>query len=194
MADICAKMLDDLKENWNNEDRDPDREQAIFKSEDNLDQMQREIVTFLSQILTSEMTQDQMNDARTQLRITGEYESVGDYIAALQKLIIRSSNQEVKFSEVGKSQILSLHNQVTDYLSNLRKVLLSRNAEQLLALRTASDRFTGNFKEYRKQSMDRLANKVCSPVSCVYLLDAMLDYRKIKDHGLNIAEALSGGK
>ena len=42
--------------------------------------------------------------------------------------------------------------------------------------------------------MDRLAAGIVSPVSCVYIMDALHAYRKIKDHGYNIAEAVAGVK
>jgi len=194
MHDICKRMLDVLRVEWTTSDRDEEREQTVFKDEDHLDTMQTEIVTFISHVLTVEMPQQQMADARMQLRITDEYESVGDYAASLQKMRIRARRQEVKISETGLQHILNLHDHVAAFLKTVGDALRTGDRDVLLNLRTTGDHITGLFKEYRQQSMDRLAAGIASPVACVYVMDALHAYRKIKDHGVNIAEAIAGLK
>lgn len=191
MRDVCQDMMVNLRTTWIQRDRDEIREQAIFKAEDNLDTMQTEIVTFLSHILTTELPQEQMNETRMQLRLADEYESVSDYIAALEKLIIRQKQKNIVLSEIGRQHILSLHDAVDTYLKELGECVAASDCDAYQKLKTESDRITGLFKEYRQQSMDRLAAGVTSPVSCVYVMDALHDYRKIKDHGLNITETVS---
>ena len=194
MRDTCAQMLVDLNESWRTPERSEKREQSIFKAEDNLDVIQTEIVTFISHILTTELPQEQMENARAQLRLADEYESVSDYIASLQKLIIRLKQQHIVLNEIGQQNILSLHDQVVAYLTQIGQALQANDKDILQDIRTTSDQISGLFKEYRKQSMDRLAAGKTSPVSCVHVMDALLVYRKIKDHGFNIAEAISGAK
>jgi len=194
MRDMCARMLETLRVEWTGAERDEEREQEVFKAEDNLDTMQTEIVTFISHVLTIEMPQQQMADARMQLRITDEYESVGDYAASLQKMQIRARQQQVRPSETGMKHVLALHDQVAAFLKTIGAALETGDRDVLQRLRTASDHITGLFKEYRQQSLDRLASGAASPVSCVYVMDALHAYRKIKDHGLNSAEAIAGLK
>ncbi len=194
MRDMCDTMLTVLRTEWVTPERDEEREQQVFRAEDDLDTMQTEIVTFISHVLTIEMPRQQMVDARLQLRITDEYESVGDYAASLQKMQIRARRQQVAISETGMKQILHLHDQVVDYLRAVGAALQAGDRDVMARLRTASDHITGLFKEYRQQSMDRLAAGIVSPVSCVYIMDALHAYRKIKDHGFNIAEAVAGVK
>lgn len=194
MRDACSQMLENLKVSWATPERDEKREQAIFKAEDNLDVMQTEIVTFISHILTTELPQGQMENARSQLRLADEYESISDYIASLQKLIIRLKQQSIILNETGMQNILALHEQVTAYLKAIGEAVQTNDTYILQNIRTTSDQISGLFKEYRKQSMDRLAAGKTSPVSCVHVMDALLVYRKIKDHGFNIAEAISGAK
>jgi Na+/phosphate symporter len=49
-------------------------------------------------------------------------------------------------------------------------------------------------KESRSKHLARVENKQCSPLSSLIYTDILTDYRKIKDHMLNIAEALAGEK
>ena len=194
MRTMCDNMIDVLRSEWVSPDRDEICEQKVFKAEDDLDTMQTEIVTFLSHVLTVEMPRQQMDEARQQLRITDEYESIGDYAASLQKMQIRACQKQIKISEVGMRQILHLHDQVAAFLKAVGSAVQVGDRDVLQNFRTDSDQITGRFKEYRQQSMDRLAAGIVAPVSCVYIMDALHSYRKIKDHGLNIAEAVSGVK
>jgi phosphate:Na+ symporter len=194
MREMCDRMLEILRSEWVANDRDEVREHRVFRAEDDLDTMQTEIVTFLSRVLTIEMPLNEMVTARLQLRIADEYESIGDYAASLQKMQIRARRQEVAISETGMQQILHLHDRVVAYLHAVGSALEAGDRDVLDKLRTDSDHITGLFKEYRKQSMDRLAAGQVSPVSCVYIMDALHAYRKIKDHGFNISEAVAGQK
>jgi phosphate:Na+ symporter len=194
MRDTCTEMLEDLKASWMTPERDEKSEQAIFKAEDNLDVMQTEIVTFISNILMTELPQEQMETARSQLRLADEYESVSDYLASLQKLLIRLKQQNIVLHDIGKQNILNMHDQVASYLKAIGEAVEANDEYILQNVRTTSDQILGLFKEYRKQSMDRLAAGKTSPVACVNVMDALLAYRKIKDHGFNIAEAISGVK
>ena len=191
MRDICQGMMATLRENWLAAERDDVKEQAVFADEATLDTMQTEIVTFISSILTVKLPKEQMLDARVQLRIADEYESVGDYIASLQKLMIRLKQQNITLSDVANQHILDLHDRVAAYLKTLGDTLEKGDRNVLRNLCISSEQITGLFKEYRKQSMDRLASGNVSPVSCVYVMDTLHAYRKVNDHGLNIAEALA---
>ena len=190
MRDICQTMMATLRQNWLAAERDDAKEQSVFLDEATLDTMQTEIVTFIGNILTAKMPQKQMLDARIQLRIADEYESVGDYIAGLQKLMIRLRQQNITLSDMANQHILDLHDRVDAYLKALGDALEQDNRSAVRNLCIRSEQITALFKDYRKQSMDRLASGTVSPVSCVYVMDTLHAYRKINDHGLNIAEAL----
>ena len=94
-----------------------------------------------------------MNETRMQLRLADEYESVSDYIAALEKLIIRQKQKNIVLSEIGRQHILSLHDAVDTYLKELGECVAASDCDAYQKLKTESARITGLFKEYRQQSM-----------------------------------------
>jgi Na+/phosphate symporter len=49
-------------------------------------------------------------------------------------------------------------------------------------------------KHYRNSHLARLERKETAPLASLVFMDMLSAYRRIKDHGLNIAEVLAGEK
>ena len=68
------KMMDWLKPAIAHDNEDIERDKHIFHREEVLDIMQKEIVEFLGHVLSGNVPQETMLEARKQLRIADEYE------------------------------------------------------------------------------------------------------------------------
>ena len=68
------------------------------------------------------------------------------------------------------------------------------NAEILSKARIQGDAITHLVKESRTKHIGRVENGRTSPLKSLIFTDMLNSYRRIKDHTLNIAEALAGEK
>ena len=69
-------------------------------------------------------------------------------------------------------------------------VLLGRNPLFLKAT-SDGDHITSIMKDYRTRHLARLAREEVTPLKSLIFTDMLAAYRRMKDHALNIAEALA---
>ena len=68
------------------------------------------------------------------------------------------------------------------------------NTDILSKANTQGDTITHAMKDCRQSHLTRVERKHVSPLDCLIFVDILQSYRKIKDHALNIAEAVAGEK
>ena len=194
MGEGVHKMLDWLGRTLSEEEKDVEREKKIFHRETVLDIMQREIVEFLSSVLSGNVPHDVMFEARKQLRIADEYESISDYAVAILKLHLRAENLNLELFEDDRYDLFQFHARVAEYVEMIREAVEKENADILSKARTQGDIITHMMKDLRHAHLERVEKKHASALSCLVFVDMLQSYRKIKDHALNIAEAIAGEK
>ncbi len=194
MSDQVRKMLNRLKNIIVNTTPDEKSEGKIFQREEHLDIIQKEIVEFLSNMLSGNVPHNVMNKGRMQLRMADEYESISDYITTILKLHLKMRKSELMMSEEAKGQILTLHDRVCDYVTFVNEAVREDNVNITSKAITRGDAITHLIKEYRSKHLERVGTEHTSPLKSLIFTDILNSYRRIKDHTLNIAEALVGEK
>lgn len=194
MDDHIRKMMTFLRELITSKDPDEEKTKELFHREEILDVVQKEIVEFLSQILSGNIPHDVVNASRKQLRIADEYESVSDYIADLLKLRLKLHNAGLQISEDSLSDILSLHDQVSSYIDIIGSAVHDNNPDVLDKARIGGDAITSLMKDLRTKHLDKVEAQHVPPLKSLIYTDMLTSYRRIKDHILNIAECLAGEK
>ncbi|MDD3275920.1 MAG: Na/Pi cotransporter family protein [Kiritimatiellales bacterium] len=193
MAESVKKMMGQLRNALFAEKPDEELNRRIFHREEILDNVQKEITEFLGGLLSGNVTHDVVNEARWQVRMADEYESISDYIAGILKMQIKLRNNKLLPSPEGQEELLQLHDLTTEYLDFIAAALLSRSDIHSEAI-TRSDELTARAKEFRSRHLERLAAGKISPLVSLILPDMLSAYRRIKDHAFNIAEVLAGEK
>jgi phosphate:Na+ symporter len=194
MADHTTKMMDYLNTINDQPEADDDLVKKIFHREEVMDIMQKEIVTFLADLFTANLPVSIINEGRLQMRIADEYESVSDYIVNVLKLNLRLKHASQKFDDQEKSDISSLHKAVSSYLNLVNTGFQERNPDIITKAKSQSDAITHQFREMRNRHLSFLAKTPKDPLVGMIYMDTLNAYRRIKDHILNVAEALAGEK
>ena len=187
MIDLIRPALKELSSNKNQENN-------IFLREQELDKMQKEIIEFISKILKGTVSQNIALEARNQLRISDEYESISDYIAKILKLRYKLRKEGLNITEKGLKEIYDLHDMIVDYLQLIQQAVESNNSDILLEAANNGKNITHTFKDIRSSHLTRLENDEVSPIKSLNYIDMLNAYRRIKDHAYNIAEVLAGEK
>jgi phosphate:Na+ symporter len=194
MGGIARKMLVRLKDIIAKKGRDEVAEGKIFRREDILDVKQKEVVEFLSSLLSGTVPHEVMNSGRKQLRMADEYESIGDYITTLLKLNLKMDKGEMEMLSETRGEIIELHGRVLKYLSMINEAVKEDNVRIVLKAGTQGDAITHLIKEYRTNHLERVESGHVSALKSLIITDMLNAYRRVKDHALNIAEVLAGEK
>lgn len=194
MSEEVQKMLNRLKNIIIKNVDDEVAEGKIFHREEVLDVMQKEVVEFLSKLLSGDVPSNVVSDARMQLRMADEYESVSDYITNILKLNLKMRKSDLEMSEEATERILELHTKVSSYVAFVSEAVVENNINILSKATTRGDAITHFVKECRAKHLERVGTHHTSPLKSLIYTDMLNSYRRIKDHTLNIAEALTGEK
>jgi len=194
MGEHVQKMLSWLKEIFMSEEIDDDKVKKTFHREEILDVVQKEVTEFLGQLLSGNIAGKVIEESRMQLRMADEYESVGDYVAAILKLYLKKQKANIHFSEEGWAEMIALHDKVQSYFELVNNSVQKNRPEVLSKARIQGDAITHEMKESRSRHLTRMETKRATPLASLVFTDMLNAYRRIKDHGLNIAEAVAGEK
>ncbi len=196
MARMSRDMIQSFKRMLSNDEPDRDLARDIFRKENDLDVIQKEIVEFIGDMMAGNITHEVMQDASSHLRMADELESISDYVEGLLKLRLKMRNTGLQFSEGGLKDLIDLHESVEEYI-NLIDEGISReddSSDYFSEMRTKGLAVTNLMKECRDRHLVRVGDCVVSPLMSLIYTDMLTAYRRIKDHAFNIAEVLAGEK
>lgn len=194
MAHNVDRMMSILHTLLARPETDPALVKKIFHCEEVLDTIQKEITVFLVDILSSDIPHRVVDEARVQIRIADEYESVSDYIVSILKLYLRLSNEGVPLPQDKREEIGRLHEQVVALSTLVNSAFSDRRPEVIPKVHADGNAVTHRFREIRTAHLARLSEVPEEPLLSVSYMNMVNGYRKIKDHLQNIAEALAGEK
>lgn len=194
MGEHVHRMLECLRDIISNGEAPDELVKKIFHREEILDSIQKEISTFLVNILSGNIPHNLVDETHIQIRIADEYESVSDYITSILKLYLKLQNAGITLSETKKSELLDLHEIVVAYFVMVDNAIVEGTPGILPKVRSEGNAITHSFRDKRSKHLERLSNTKMDPLLSVTYINMLNSYRKIRDHVLNIAEALAGEK
>ena len=194
MSEMASGMLSMLKEHLLEEAPSREKCQRLFKHENILDVMQKEIVEFLSNLLSGNIAHQVIITGRNQLRMADEYESISDYIRMIMKLRLKMRDTDQHMSEAGKKSLLELHDMVAEYVSMINEAVKTNNVDIFVKAQVKGNNVTKFMKKCRTEHLERVSAGVVTPLKSLIYTDILTAYRRIKDHAFNIAEVIAGEK
>ena len=124
-----------------------------------------------------------------------EFESVSDYVANVLKLYLRLEEAHVTLSSVQQNELLELHDAIAAYYDSVHVgFAVDAFDEYLTGIHQDSRDITDKIRALRDRHWDRLSDETVDPLISTSYMDIANGYRRMKDHLLNIGEAIVGGK
>jgi phosphate:Na+ symporter len=194
MADGCSKMLDWLAELRDQDKPDKKLADRLKHREQVLDTVQDEVAHFVTNLLAGNVPLSVADEARRQLRMADEYESVSDYIANLDKFDRKLRRDGFRFTSEELVGLRELNRLCADYLQEINTGLVQDNRHILAKTEPASARIRDLIKQLRRQHLQDLSAGKIPPQVSVAFLAALNAYARVRDHSRNIAETISGEK
>jgi len=190
MASGVAKMLDWTKESLAAPKADPELVRKVLHRETVMDTVQGEVIDFLTDILSAETPIGTAVEARQQLRIADEYESLSDYISMILKAKLRLEEGNLSLTDEQQEALMQLHDKVTEYVEMVTMGFENHKAHNLARATSESDSITHLVKALRNAHLESLSEDRMDPVLSMAYSTMLNAYRKVKDHALNIAESI----
>ncbi len=194
MGDGCAKMLSWLAELRGDKNPDTKLADRLKTREEILDHMQDEIAEFVTKLLSGNVPHSVAAEARRQIRVADEFESISDYIYDLDKFDRKLRKTGNRFTEQQLEALSFLQNQTNEYLQSINEGLVQANRNTITQTESIAERIREQIKTARKQHLEELSDGAIAPVVSVAFLASLNAFSRVRDHAYNVAETISGEK
>jgi phosphate:Na+ symporter len=184
-----TKMSDWIRQVAYTGPQDTDLEDKIFHREEVLDNIQQEIVTFLTEALDATVPIAIAAEGRQQLRLAHEYESVADRLASILRSIRKLRDKDLMLSPAQTEGLLALHDQVTAFLTDVTEGYAARVPLEDARARSAHAAVTRTIRSLRDAHLQQMTDERVPPGLSLIYTGILTDYRRIRAHALNIHEA-----
>lgn len=192
MGNSIITMFDDLKTVIKNGFDEEKCIRSVFRKEEELDVVQKEITIFLVEIISKDLPYTQIIEAQAQLRITDEYESISDYIANIMKLLLKLRDNSMGLSDNKKRELTTLLNDLEKYFDYINNSVILDKKPDTTYIYAEGKAITHHFRELRNKHLQRLANEKVEPLMSVTYMNILNSFRRIRDHAVNVAEVMIG--
>jgi phosphate:Na+ symporter len=190
MGDSAIKMMDWIRELAFGDTWDKALAEKIFHREDVLDNIQREIVEFLTDILDVTVPHTVAEEGRQQLRIAHEYEALADRLSSILKAFDAMRTQGLVLTPQQREGLLELHDRVTTFLRNVTAAYERRDNLSDEDARLSNAAAAHQVKRLNDEHLQRMIDSAVPPNLSLLYIGILTDYRRVRAHTLNIHEAM----
>ncbi len=194
MGTGCEKMMEWLRQLLPQDEPDDELVRKLFHREEVLDTIQDEVIDFMTDLLSGNVPHSIIGEGRCQMRMADEYESISDYIASILKFHLKLLHQGHRLDESHQQKLLRLHDKVDEYLKLITRGYESRQTEIITKAHSLGGDIKHQVKSLRDEHLDLVTQEKIEPYINVSYNAMLNSYRRVRDHALNIAEALASVK
>ncbi len=191
MAHSCKDMMGWLKKSAAEDEPDSKRVKKLQQVEKDLDTMQDEFVTFMTNLLSGNVPHQVIEEGRQQLRMADEYESISDCLASIQKFQLKLGKQGHRFSEDQRAELKALHDLVADFLDLVLNAYEQRESDAMPSASELASTISKRAKELRNNHISGLSETRTEPYVNLAYTSSVAAYRSVRDHVVNITEAMN---
>lgn len=162
-----------------------------FHREEVLDNIHREVVQYLTDLLDATVPHAIAEEGRRQLRIAHEYESASDRLASVLKGYLTLRQKHLELPADQQEGLRGLHDAVADFLRRVTEAYAARSALTEADAQTANAAILSRVKRLRDLLLQRMTERPVHPSLTLTLTGILTDYSRIRAHALNLHEATS---
>ncbi|WP_303721058.1 Na/Pi cotransporter family protein [Malonomonas rubra] len=159
--------------------------------EEETDIMQHEITTFVVTLMQAgNASKEQSDRAYAYVRAADELESIADYAASLCSYMKRLDKYEQNFSQDAWRDLHRFHHEVFAFFSHVCQAFNNEDATSTREIYDKANRLNDLADEIRKSHLDRMKQGSCGALPALTFSDMAVALRRIKNHTVNLHEAL----
>lgn len=171
---------------------EPDKLKYVQEHEPIVDSLEKDITNYLTELSTQEMSEDLSFRQTGLLHACNDIERIGDHGETLAKKGRNIFEDEVIFSEEAKEELKRLSELVMT-ASGMALEALEKD-DKLLAEQAiqACRRVKAYQKEMRKNHVIRLNEGRCNALNGFFMMELLINMKRVSDHSKNIAQLVQG--
>jgi phosphate:Na+ symporter len=192
MGQGALKMIEWIRQIAFDGPRDERLIQKIFHREEVLDNVHREVIAFLTDLLDATVPHAIAAEGRRQLRIAHEYESLSDRLATVLRSYLRLRDQRLELDAGQKRGLRELHDQVEDLLGRVSEAYAQRRPLADADAQTANAAIQAKVRKLHEEQLQRMTDNPVHPSLSLIFASILTEYSRVRAHAMNIHEASAG--
>lgn len=189
MGEGAIKMLEWIRQLGFHGPLDEQLIQKTFHREEVLDNVHREVVSFMSEALDATVPHAIAEEGRRQLRIAHEYESASDRMASVLKGYLKLRDLRLELPSDHKEALLELHDAVARFLQEVTEAYAERRTLSDADAQAANAAIQSRIKRLRELHLQAMTNHPVHPSLSMIFTGLLTDYSRIRAHATNLHEA-----
>ncbi len=163
----------------------------VKELEDQTDIMQHEITSFTVTLMRAGGASTAQSDrAYSYVRAADELESIADYAASLCSYMKRLDKHELDYSADGWKDLHNFHQEVFAFYNQVCHAFIDEDVSSTRKIYNEATRLNDLADEVRKAHLDRMKEGSCNALPALTFSDMAVALRRIKNHTVNLHEAL----
>lgn len=190
MSIEARTMLSDAVHTFINSDKQ--KIDQIYQKEAMIDDLEKQITEFLTQISRKSLSDDQSYEVSAMMHMCSDIERIGDHAENILQLAEVKIEDKIQFSQDAENELINFYKQVDKMLEMSIQAYTDKNKR--MAQEVIDNDINVNFmeRELRKRHISRLNKNLCQPISGVVFLDFISNLERVADHSTNLAEVVTG--
>lgn len=164
------------------------------KREDTIDNLQKEIIQFLVQVVQRPITPEESKEVASLMRMANNLERAGDGVENIAELIEELLEQRLTLSEGGLQDFETIAQEVRRFLEVAVTSIENEEKAIMPKAQKYEDRIDQMREEMRGNYIMRLQSGMCTVDPGLILVDMLTAFEKIGDFCYNITQAVAGIK
>lgn len=166
----------------------------ILEREKATDAIQHEVTVFLARVLTGTLSSAQSDECRALIRAADEIESVADYCERLANYRRRLIREGTAFDDGSLRDLQSYLERTGALFEDVVDRIRRNEVAWLEAVATKGQYLATEADTLREANLHRLTAQRIDPTAGIFFNDMLVAMRRIRNHSLNLAEAMLGQK
>jgi phosphate:Na+ symporter len=195
-----ATMIKEVERIFDKSDRYlriTEHDRALFdevgRLEEVTDVMQKEITSFVCQTMEGKLNNEQSSKAYFLIRVADELESIADYAHSIVRFRYRLRENGQDFSESGWEDVFECYHRVRRLFDMVSAVVLEYDPDTAETIPVFAQSITDYADELRERHLDRMREGSCKPLPALVFSDIVVAMRRIKNHSVNVFDAVEFG-
>lgn len=164
------------------------------KREDTIDNLQREIIQFLVQVMQKPISKEESREVASLMRMANNLERAGDGVENIAELIEELLQHDLRLSEGGLHDYAVISEEVGRFLTLVVSAIRREDKEIMSHAQKLEDSIDRMREEMRGNYIMRLQSGACTVDPGLILVDMLTAFEKIGDFCYNVAQAVAGLK
>ncbi len=162
----------------------------VIENEDIIDRYEDRLGTYLVQLSTRKLMEQDSNEIGMFLHMIGDFERISDHAVNLTEVAQEMHDKKISFSESAQAELKIFASALTEILNNSIDAFLREDLEEARMIEPLEEVIDAMQAEIRARHIVRLQEGLCTIELGFVLSDLLTNMERVSDHCSNIAATL----